>query len=121
MSTPTVRLAFAALVGLSAAGCVSVADSSAGEELRLMETSREWARAAESGNIDAIVRYWADDAAVMMPGQPTVRGKEAIRRSVAESVKVPGFGMTWEPLKAHVSASGDMGYLLERTQVTAPN
>lgn len=119
MRTLTVRLAFAALMGLSAAACTSVPNSSPGEELRLMETSREWARAAESGNIDAIVSYWADDAAVMMPGLPTFRGKDAIRAYVAESMKVPGFRITWEPLEAQVS--GDLGYLLERTQVTTPN
>lgn len=120
MSTFAVRLAFAALAGVSAAGCMSVPGSSAGEELRLMETSRQWAQAAESGNVDAIVRYWADDAVVMMPGLPSFRGKEAIRAYVAESLKVPGFRISWEPVEAQVSASGDMGYLLERTQVTAP-
>lgn len=99
---------------------MSTPHSSAAEELRLLETSREWARAAESGNVEAVVRYWAEDAAVMMPGLPTFRGKDAIEGYVAASIAVPGFRITWEPLEAHVSASGDMGYLLERTEVTAP-
>ncbi|GAA0869755.1 hypothetical protein GCM10009116_15910 [Brevundimonas basaltis] len=85
-----------------------------------METSREWSQAAASGDVDAIIRYWADDAVVLMSGLPTFRGKEAIRTYVTESMKLPGFRISWEPVEAHVSASGDMGYLLERTQVTVP-
>lgn len=113
-------MASVASIGLALVGCTSLPESSPDEALRLMETSREWARAAQSGNVDAILAYWADDAAVIMPGMPTFRGREAIRNYVAESMKVPGFRISWEPLEAHVSASGDMGYLVERTQVTAP-
>lgn len=120
MRTSLIRLSFAACFCLLAASCASLPTNSANDELRLMETSREWSRAAASGNVDAIIRYWADDAVVMMSGLPTFRGKEAIRSYVAESMKLPGFRISWEPVEAHVSASGDMGYLLERTQVTVP-
>lgn len=110
----------AAVLGSITAACASIPPASANEEERLMETSREWARAAESGNVDAIVRYWADDAVVIMPGSPTFSGKDAIRAYVAQSMDVPGFRITWEPIAAQVSQSGDMGYLIERTEVTAP-
>lgn len=120
MSTLVVRLPFVALLGFGAAACTSLPDNSAAEELRLMETSRQWSRAAESRNLEAIVNFWADDATVMMPGVLTFKGTEAIRAYVAESLDLPGFKISWEPMEAHVSASGDMGYLIERTRVTAP-
>lgn len=56
-----------------------------------------------------------------MAGLPTFRGKAAIRDYVAASLKIPGFKISWEPLEAHVSASGDMGYIIERSQVTLPD
>ena len=62
-----------------------------------------------------------EDAVVMMAGLPTFAGKEAIRNYVAESFNVPGFAIAWEPLEAHVSASGDMGYIVERSEVTLPD
>jgi uncharacterized protein (TIGR02246 family) len=87
---------------------------------QLMQTSRDWSRATATGNVDAIVDYWADDATVMIPGLPTFHGKAAIRRYVERSLKTPGFHISWEPVEAHVSKAGDEGYLLERSSVTMP-
>lgn len=86
-----------------------------------MELSREWSQAAASGDLDRIVSYWGEDATVMMGGLPTFQGKSAIRSYVAQSLKIPGFKISWEPLEAHVSASGDMGYIIEKSHVTAPD
>jgi uncharacterized protein (TIGR02246 family) len=86
---------------------------------QLMQTSREWSRVTETGNIEAIVAYWTDDAVLMIPGMPTLRGKAAIRNYVEQSLKTPGFKIRWKPVDAHVS--GDMGYLIERSSVTAPD
>lgn len=111
-------------VGLGAvvlAGCATVYGDRSVEEGRLMEISREWSRAAATGDVDAVVNYWANDAVVMMAGLPTFTGKDEIRNYVAESFRVPGFAIRWEPLEAHVSASGDMGYIVERSEVTLPD
>ena len=103
----------AALAMLSTSACSTIADGNPNEESRLMAISRDWSRAAASGDLERIASYWGEDAAVMMSGLPTFRGKDAIRSYVAESMKIPGFKISWEPLEAHVSASGDMGYILE--------
>jgi uncharacterized protein (TIGR02246 family) len=109
----------AALALTSLAGCSTHHDAPADRQ-KLMQTSREWSRAAAAGNVEAIVAFWAEDAAVMMPGLPTFRGKRAIRAYVEQSLKTPGFQISWEPIEAHISKSGDMGYLLERSSVTMP-
>ena len=108
------------------AGCAPRAEAPAPvdlkiEEAALMEASRAWARAAASRDAKAITDYWASDAVVMMPGAPTFRGAKEIRAYVDQSLAIPGFRISWEPLEAHVSASGDMGYLVERTEVTMPD
>jgi len=103
----------AALAMLSTSACSTIPNGSPNEESRLMAISRDCSLAAQRGDVDAIVAYWSDDAAVMMSGLPTFRGKDAIRSYVAESMKIPGFKISWEPLEAHVSASGDMGHILE--------
>ena len=115
------RIVMAAVGLLTLSGCTTVPTTSFNEEARLMATSREWSAAAASGDLERIVGYWGDDAAVMMAGLPTFRGKQAIRNYVAESLKIPGFKISWEPLDALVSASGDMGYNIERSQVTLPD
>jgi uncharacterized protein (TIGR02246 family) len=106
---------------LSLAACATTPVNRLSEEQRLMAISREWSQAAASGDTDRVASYWGEDATVMMPGLPTFKGKDAIRRYVAESYAIPGFRISWEPLEAYVSASGDMGYIIERSQVTMPD
>ena len=80
---------------------------------KLMQTSREWSKVAASGNMDAVLGYFDDNAVMISEGQPPVRGKQAIREYLEETAKVPGFKIEWDPQEAKVS--GDMGYLIERT------
>lgn len=87
-------------------------------EAALIQTSRNWAKAAATGNTDSVLAYWSDDAVVLQPDQPAWVGKSAIRQLVVSSVKDPKFAITWEPERAMISESGDMGYLIEHRQVT---
>lgn len=88
---------------------------------KLMKLSREWSDLVKTRNVDTIVKGWAQDAVMMAPGYPPLRGREAIRRYVEEALKVPGFSIRWEPLEVHVSGSGDMAYMIERNQITVHN
>ena len=105
-----------AATALVVAGCAPGKSDDSKDAAKLMQTSREWSKAAESGNMDAVLGYFADDAVLLSEGQPPVRGREALRSYLADAAKIPGFRISWEPIEAKVS--GDMGYLLERTQVT---
>jgi ketosteroid isomerase-like protein len=92
----------------------SIADQSAA----LMQTSRDWAKAAQSGDVERTLSYWADDAVVMQADQPTYSGKKSIRGMVESSMKIPKFSITWEPERAWVSPSGDVGYLIEHNRIS---
>jgi uncharacterized protein (TIGR02246 family) len=104
----------AALAG-SLCSC-SPGTSEEAEVAKLMQTSREWSKVAASGDMNAALAYFADDAVMMAESQAPVRGKAAIRDYLAASSKIPGFRIEWEPLEGKVS--GDLGYLIERTKVT---
>jgi uncharacterized protein (TIGR02246 family) len=91
------------------------------EEAKLMETSRQWSALASAGkDPQAVAAYWADDAVLIQDGVPTIRGRDEARKFVEAAFKMPGFKIEWEPIEAHVSTSGDMGYLIERSRVTEP-
>lgn len=83
-----------------------------------MQTSRDWSRVAATDSLDKILSYWADDAVVMSPGQPPIKGKAAIRAMLESTSKIPGFKISWEPLSVVLSENADMGYLIEQNQVT---
>ena len=65
--------------------------SSEAEANALMQTSREWASPASTGDVDLIVSYWDDDAVVLPPEQQPLFGKKAIREYVIQSMALPGF------------------------------
>jgi ketosteroid isomerase-like protein len=88
------------------------------EKQKLMETSREWSRVAASDDQEKTLAYWSDDALVLSAGDPPLQGKEGIRQMVLSSFDDPNFRISWEPETAEISASGDMGYLIEDTQMT---
>ena len=88
------------------------------EKASLMQLSRDWSDLIKTGDIDKILDAWADDAVMMAPGLPPLKGKDAIRNYVEEGNKIPGFSIKWEPLEAHLSEQGDMGYLIERNEIT---
>ena len=106
------------MVSAAAAALLGCQQAQRGDESAeaLMQTSREWSKVAESGDMEKVATYFADDAVMMSPGQQPVRGKQAIRAHLAEAAKLPGFKIRWEPIEGKVS--GDMGYLLERTHLT---
>jgi len=87
------------------------------ESEKLMQTSRDWSVAANSRDIEKILSYWTDDAILFSAGEPELKGKKAIREMVEAAMKNPGFSISWEPLSAEVSESGDMGYLIEKTKI----
>lgn len=84
----------------------------------LMQISREWSKYAATDSTDKILSYWADDAMVMSPGQPSIKGKNAIREMIEGTSKIPGFKISWQPLSVVVSKSGDFAYMIEQNQIT---
>ena len=87
------------------------------EKENLMQFSKDWSDLIKAGDIDKIMEGWANNAVMMAPGLPPLRGRDAIRNYVEEGAKIPGFAIRWEPLEAHVSKSGDMAYLIERNEI----
>jgi len=83
-----------------------------------MQTSREWSQIASTADIEKTLSYWAEDAVVMLAGQPILFGKKDIRKMVEESFKTPGFKISWEPQSVQVSESGDMAYLIEKESMS---
>jgi ketosteroid isomerase-like protein len=85
---------------------------------KLMQLSRDWSKSAATDSIEKTISYWAEDAIVMSPGEPALKGKQAIRGMIEGSSKIPGFRISWEPLSVVVSKSGDMAYMIEQNQIT---
>lgn len=101
------RLFIACVVSAAIAGCAS-GPSSEDEEIRLLETDREFAaRSVSSTPAEAFAEYLAEDALQLPNGSEPIFGRDEIVRSMVDG---PGFELNWEPQRAEVSASTDMGW-----------
>lgn len=110
--------AVTAAMVLCAAPARSQPVGAAAERDALLATDNEWAQVAATRDVERIVSYWTDDAVIYSPGEAPVEGKAAIRQFVGESLKMPGFAITWTPLKAEVS--GQLGYTTGTNAFTIP-
>ena len=82
------------------------------EEAVIMKTDSSWAALAkESTDADKIASYWSDDAVVIAPGQPIVKGRDALRKMVEDSKNIPGFSITWRSSDVHFSPDGKLAYM----------
>jgi ketosteroid isomerase-like protein len=110
----------ASAVLLTITACNKTAIDQQAEAEKLMELSRSWAKSVKDKEVEKMLSYWADDAMVMSPNEAAVVGKEALRGMVERSMKIPGFEINWEPQKAYVSKSGDLGYVIIKNYMTMP-
>ncbi|HRO86381.1 MAG TPA: DUF4440 domain-containing protein [Niabella sp.] len=89
------------------------------EEEKLRQTIKDWTMLLDKDSLERTVSFWTDDAIMMMPGQPVIKGKKAIEEMVANSRKIPGFKIVWEPpTEVDVSENGDRAYTFQRNQIT---
>ena len=106
---------------LGVAGSRAMAFDPATEEAKLLRRDAEWADLATKGkDIDKIVSYWTDDAVIIMPGQPIVEGKAAIRAYVASSFSNPIFKIHWKSSKVTFSPDGKMAYMRGTNEMKLP-
>lgn len=101
--------------------CEEQAVDQQAEAKKLMALSREWAKTAQTDDLEKTLNYWAANALVMSPDQPTTKGHDQIRQMLEQSAQIPGFEVNWEPKEAFVSRSGDLGYVLVNNYFKFPD
>jgi ketosteroid isomerase-like protein len=114
------QLILISVMMLTITACTQNTIDQQAEAEKLMELSRSWAKSVKDKDIEKMLSYWADDAIVMSPNEPSVVGIEALRGMVERSMKIPGFEINWEPQEAYVSKSGDLGYVIIKNYMTMP-
>jgi len=110
VSAPSRRAVLVAMLGVALAtlGC-SDGGAPAADPSVLLEADRAFAKDVEEGGSEAWVSWFASDGAQVVPGAGEVRGKDSIRALMAYLDR-PGTKLTWEPTRAQIAASADLGW-----------
>lgn len=75
----------------------------------LVAADRAFATAVADGGAEAWASWFARDGAMIQAGVGEIRGRNAIRGAVAYLDR-PGVALRWEPERADIAASGDLGW-----------
>lgn len=106
-------------ISIFIAACTETKVDLKAEEAAIVKADSTWsALSAEAKDVDKIVSYWTDDAVVIPPGQPIVKGKDALRKFVEESFKIPGFSIRWRSSDIKFSSDGTLAYLYGENMTT---
>ncbi len=84
------------------------------ESEKLMNLNRQWAKATSP---EEFMSYFTIGTLILPPDKGIAKGQEQIGKVFAEYQSFPGFAISWEPQEAFVSASGDLGYTIDRILV----
>lgn len=88
-------------------------DSLRAMEAQLVEADRRFADAVARQGLGAWVSAFATGGRMISGGESFI-GIEAIRRRMLPAFADSTFTLTWDPVYAEVSASGDLGYTVGR-------
>jgi uncharacterized protein (TIGR02246 family) len=87
------------------------------KQIRTMDA--DWSHAANLGDVETSISFYADDGFMLEPNAPIASGKEAFRKSWTALVTGPGFvSITFAPKKVTVAQAGDMAWDLGIYQLT---
>jgi ketosteroid isomerase-like protein len=80
----------------------------------LMAADRVFNEATAEGGATGWVSHFAPNGSMISAGVGEIHGPEAIRTAMEEAFADASYRLTWEPLRAEVSKSGDLGYTVGR-------
>jgi uncharacterized protein (TIGR02246 family) len=101
----------ACLMALLTLGCNQAApDTRAADTQALRDLEAGWNQDWASKDAEKLIAHYADDAVLMAPGVAAARGKDAIRKGLAEMVADPALSLKFQASMVEVARSGDVGY-----------
>ena len=86
-------------------------------EAELLAADRAFARETSDRGVDGWVEAFTEDGVMFPTGQPLAQGKSEVRAVMALLLSDPTTRVEWDPDRAAVAASGDLGYTLGHTTV----
>jgi uncharacterized protein (TIGR02246 family) len=85
-------------------------DTRIADRKAISEVEVAWVAAWKERDIEKVVGNYADDAIVMDPNTPAMKGKDAIRASAKQYLDDKNFSLTFTTTDVEVSKGGDLAY-----------
>ena len=87
-------------------------------ERTLRDLDAQWSKAAAAKDLEQTVAYYSDDAIVLPPNTASATTREAIRNAWRDMLAIPGFVITWKPIRVELGKSADLAWVSGTYEVT---
>ena len=94
-------------------------DTSAADLKAIKDGEVAWSKDWTSKDLDKIVSHYGDNASVLIPNQPIMNGKDAIRTGLKDMVADKNLLLSFTTSSAEVAKSGDVAYTQGTYSLTA--
>jgi ketosteroid isomerase-like protein len=84
----------------------------------LLKADEAFDAATAAQGLKGFASFLADDVATLRPDKPIITGKDAMIALWTTLLSNPNLVIRWKPVKASVSASGDLGYTVGTFEIT---
>jgi uncharacterized protein (TIGR02246 family) len=96
-------------------------DTSAADQKTIKDGEQTWAKDWAAKDVDKILSHYSDDATLMIPETPVLRGREAMRPVLKQMLDDNNLALSFTPAEVVTSKSGDMGYTQGTYSMTMTN
>jgi ketosteroid isomerase-like protein len=94
-------------------------DNRAADAAAVQKADADWSAAAQEHAADSWVAFYADDAVVLPPNDKMATSKDAIHKTIADLLALPGLSVSWQTTKAEAARSGDLAYTYGTYELTS--
>lgn len=110
--------AASALALLTACAPAPAPDTRDADTRAVRDLEAAWSKDAATKNADTFAKYYADDAVLLMPNAPILKGKQAIADAMKGAMSDPNFALDFTGTSADAAKSGDMVYTVGTYNMT---
>jgi len=104
----------AAVLACAIAGCNTAPppppDTHDADVKAISDNEVQWNQDYAAKDLDKVASHYADDAVLMTPGEPAMKGKQAIHDGLQGMLKDPALVLQFKTSMIEVAKSGDVGY-----------
>jgi uncharacterized protein (TIGR02246 family) len=109
------------LASCSQAPAPAPPDTRAADEKAIRDDEVAWNKDWAAKDVEKVLSHYADDATLMVPDMPLVKGKDAMRPPLKEMIADKNLSMNFAASTVEISKSGDMAYIQGAYTLTMTN
>lgn len=103
-------------------GCKAASDAEASKDKdAILQLEDGQVKAFNSKDVTSLLSNYMDDAAMISPGGPTIKGKQALQAAITGMTSDPAFSLHFKADDVKVAKSGDIAYTQGTYTLTISN